>query len=539
MRLPGVPAFFLGAGLALTGSGLVEMLLLAGLRPLTPVAWPGLGMVLGAALGGARALAGGACVLAAYYVLNALAPQRFAEFYSHASNTVAWAAGLALLAGLVLALRSRLRFAEALRLNEQRLRTITDNLPGLVSYIDAAERYSFANRVYEAWLGRPRQAIEGSSVREVWGEEAYRLLKPNIERALRGERVSHEYAYAHGGLERHVLASYVPDTDVSGKVKGFFVLGSDITQLAAVRAELRAARERLESALDGSNVALWDTDLRTGRVYLSEAWAAMIGAPPGETVVNLQDFFALLHPDDVEPAQRIARETMKGERPVYAVEHRVRTRGGEWRWLLSRGRVTERDPRTGRAVRMIGTNVDITDRKRIEEAVHSVSRTDPLTGLANRALFDDRLKLALARARRSGGAVALLYLDMDRFKEVNDSLGHAAGDEVLKTFATRLLSCVRGTDTVARIGGDEFVVLLEEMRDPEDATAVARKILDAMRAPVRWQDRDLAITTSIGVAHGGTTDDLQSLLGRADAALYEAKAAGRDAVRGVEAGRMP
>lgn len=360
LRLARVPFFALGAGLALTGSGVVETLLLAGLRPLTPVAWPGLGMVLGAALGGARGVAGGASVVAAYYLLNLVEPRRFPEFYGQLSNTVAWGVGLALLAAVVLALRSRLRFADALRESEQRLRTITDNLPALVSYIDAAERYRFNNRVYESWLGTSRGQIEGRSVREVWGEEPYRLLKPNIERALRGERVSHEYAYVQGGVERHLLASYVPDFDASGRVRGCFVLGSDVTQLAAVQAELRAARARLESALDGSNVALWDADLRTGRVYLSEAWALIVGGPPGDTVATVQELLALVHPDDLETMVRASAETMKGDRPVYAAEHRVRSRAGEWKWVMSRGRVTERDPHTRRAVRMARTSTSPT-----------------------------------------------------------------------------------------------------------------------------------------------------------------------------------
>ena len=529
--MPRVPFFVLGAGLALAGSGLVEALILAGVRPLTPVAWPGLGMILGAALGGMPALAGGTSVLAAYYLLNFVEPQRFPEFYGQLSNTVAWAAGLALVAATVLALRSRLKSEDTLSESEQRLRTITDNLPALVSYIDAGERYRFNNRVYESWLGLGRDDIRGRTVREIWGEELYGLMKPNIERALRGERVSHEYAHAQNGVERHVLASYVPDVDASGSVKGFFVLGSDVTQLAAVQGELRAARERLESALDGSSVALWDADLRTGRVYLSDAWAAIVGGPPGDTVAGIQDLLALVHPDDVEAAVRASVETMKGERPVYAAEHRVRSHAGEWKWVLSRGRVTERDPRTRRALRMIGTNVDITDRKRIEEAMQSVARTDPLTGLANRLLLADRLKLAIARARRNRAGFAVLYIDIDHFKRVNDSFGHAAGDGLLKAFAARLLACVRATDTVARLGGDEFVVLLEEVRERDNALAAARKILEEMRAPIRFDGGEAQITASIGIAHGDGDEDPEGLLTRADAALYEAKAAGRDTVR--------
>jgi diguanylate cyclase (GGDEF)-like protein/PAS domain S-box-containing protein len=291
--------------------------------------------------------------------------------------------------------------------------------------------------------------------------------------------------------------------------------------------QLRIERDRLEMAIDGSNVVLWDTDIATHRVYLSEAWARILGTGEGDTVTTLPELLALVHPEDAEAVRRAAIEALKGHRPAYAVEHRVRARNGEWRWLLSRGRVTEREA-NGRATRLIGTNVDITERKRIEEAVHSAAQSDPLTGLSNRLLFDDRLRVALTRSRRSGSDLAVLYLDLDRFKQVNDTLGHPAGDRLLKDVALRLRACVRQSDTVARLGGDEFVVLLEDLRDREHAVVVAEKIIEEMRRPIRIEGRDLAVTTSVGLAYAHAGTDGESLLKRADKALYEAKAAGRD-----------
>src|SRR6185295_9566794 len=289
---------------------------------------------------------------------------------------------------------------------------------------------------------------------------------------------SHDFPLGSAGQERHVLASYVPDVDAAGRVRGFFLLGSDITQLAAARSDLRMERERLEAALDGSSVALWDTDLRTRRVYLSDAWAQIVGVGSGDTVTTLEELEALMHPDERDMARRLSLEVMKGKRAVYAIEHRVRARNGEWKWIISRGRVTERDPHSGHALRMIGTNVDITDRRRMEEAVQSAAQSDPLTGLANRLLLDDRLRVAVARLRRSGAQLAVLYIDLDRFKAVNDSLGHAAGDALLKDVAARLRGGVRASDTVARLGGDEFVVLLEDIKERAHALRVADKILE-------------------------------------------------------------
>jgi len=227
-------------------------------------------------------------------------------------------------------------------------------------------------------------------------------------------------------------------------------------------------------------------------------------------------------------------ESMKGARPVYALEHRVRARNGEWRWILSRGRVTERDPASGRALRMIGTNVDITDRRRMEEAIQSAAESDALTGLANRRLFTDRLRLAIARSRRGGTQLAVLYLDIDHFKQVNDSLGHAAGDALLRDFAARLRASVRATDTVARFGGDEFVILLEDLKEREHALRVVEKILEDCRQPLRIEERQIVATASAGLAYGDGTADDAALLKRADAALYAAKAAGRDGYRVAE-----
>jgi len=526
-----------GAGLALAGVALVEIFVSFRAAPFSPIGWPAVGMLAAAALWGAYGLLGGAVVVLLYYCVNAMHPERFADFFSGMPTLLSWLGGLVVLSAATLVLHVRLRRAESaatlaarLRETDERLRVITDNMPALVSYIDRDERYCFNNRAYQDWLGMPREQFAGRTVREVWGEERYKLMKPNIVRALQGERVAFEYAVGGPGAERRILASYVPDADGAGAVKGFFVLGSDVTPLEAARAEASAARERLEKALDGSSVALWDVDLRTGRVYLSEAWSEILGAPRAETVVHVDQLLALMHPEDVEPARRASIETMKGLRPAYAAEHRVRAAEGEWRWILSRGRVTERDPRTGKALRMIGTNLDITDRKRIEEALQSVAQSDPLTGVANRVLLMDRLGRALSRARRNASQVAVLYLDIDRFKPVNDSLGHAAGDALLKAFAGRLTACVRTTDTVARLGGDEFVVLLEDLKDNSSALRIADKILEAMRAPISLDGQDVHITTSIGIAQGAGEDE-GALLKRADAALYDAKAGGRNGFR--------
>ena len=527
--------FFAGAGLALTGVAVIELFLATGMRLYSPVGWPGFGMIAGAAFFGLRGFLGGATVVLGFYFLNMLRPARFAAFYDGPGPSIAWLVAIVVLSLIATALSARLRRAErgaalerSARESEAMLRNITDNIPGLVAYIDAAERYRFANAAYEKWIGMKPEQMVGRTIRELWGEKRYAQFEPNLQRVLRGERVSYEYAVTNGS-ERRMLATYAPDKDASGEVKGFYILASDVTELVRARNEAREAHDRLERALDGSSIALWESDLRTGRVYLSEAWGEMAGGTRGDIVSTVAELLTLVHPDDLEAARRASLETMKGLRPVAVAEYRVRAGADGWRWLLTRGRVTARDPDTGRALRMVGTNVDITDRKRMEEALQSVANTDALTGLANRVALADRIRLAIARSRRNSTAFALLYLDIDRFKQVNDGLGHSAGDKLLVQFAMRLRACVRASDSVARLGGDEFIVLLEDLKDRGAALRIADKILEETRAPVRIDAREVAVTTSIGIAYYAGDETGEELLQRADAALYEAKRAGRDA----------
>ena len=420
---------------------------------------------------------------------------------------------------------------EGLRRSEAMLRLLSDNIPAFIAYFDREERYVFANRFYEVWLGRTADEIRGRTIRDLWGADRYALARPWIERALAGHAVTFEEAILLSGRRRYFLLNYVPDRDPEGRVRGVFVLGTDVTQLEAARAELRTARGRLEAALDGSKLALWDLDMRSGTVYLSEAWAEIVGGERVAVRATGEELLRMVHPADLEAVKGAALEAVKGRRPAYAIEHRVQAMDGSWRWILSRGQVTERDPATGHALRMVGTNYDITDRKQVEEALQSEAQTDPLTGLANRARLNDRLALALARSQRSGRRTAVLYLDIEYFKQINDSRGHAAGDAMLREFASRLRACVRGTDTVARPGGDEFVIVLEELPEERLADQIAEKLLAKARLPIEADGATVTVTTSIGIAlsEGGSTGD--ELLRAADKALYEAKGAGRDGYR--------
>ena len=299
----------------------------------------------------------------------------------------------------------------------------------------------------------------------------------------------------------------------------------------ALQERITAARrsgERLSLALEGSEQALFDWDIVKGSIHYSARASTLRGGPNEETEATPEDMRGFVHPDDLAPLLARLHDAVRGVTPIYQAEYRVRHRDGHWVWVRSRGRVVERDA-DGRALRLVGTDADVSKDKAAEERLRQRAEFDLLTGLPNRALFNDRLGSAIERSRRSGQLLALLFLDIDRFKAVNDSHGHEAGDELLKIVAERMVATVRGVDTVARLAGDEFTVILEGLNGPADAEAVAGKLIEAMRLPVRLGPSFARVSISIGLAFlGGDEDDPARLLRRADEALYDAKRRGRD-----------
>jgi diguanylate cyclase (GGDEF)-like protein len=293
--------------------------------------------------------------------------------------------------------------------------------------------------------------------------------------------------------------------------------------------KLARSEQRLQLALDGSRLALWDWDVSNGKVYLGEQWQVILGGQAGPSVITSAELQSMVHPEDLPTLATQLRDVLKGKLDLYDVEHRVRTLSDEWKWIHSKGKVVARSG-DGRVSRMIGTNADIDEHKQAELLVEHQAKHDMLTSLPNRVLFYDRLKRATARSKRYQRLMAVLYLDIDKFKSINDNLGHAMGDALLKGFARRLADCVRQTDTVARLGGDEFTVILEELNNRDNGRAVAQKIVESMRPEFLLENRAITITTSAGMVFFEGAEDVSgdALIKKADQALYEAKGAGRN-----------
>src|SRR5206468_8577488 len=237
----------------------------------------------------------------------------------------------------------------------------------------------------------------------------------------------------------------------------------------------------------GTNDGIWDWDLASDRVYYSPRWKAILGFEDPEVGDAPAEWLGRIHPDDIGRVRAKLADHREGRIPLFEDEHRIRHKDGVYRWVLSRG-FAVRDA-SGRAHRMAGAQTDVTDRRAY----------DSLTGLPNRALFVERVGYAASRARRrSEHRFALLFIDLDGFKAVNDTLGHPAGDQVLIGVARRLEACVRPGDVVARLGGDEYAVLLERIDQPDGATEVASRVLVELRPPFSVGGRDVTVSASIG-----------------------------------------
>jgi diguanylate cyclase (GGDEF)-like protein/PAS domain S-box-containing protein len=305
--------------------------------------------------------------------------------------------------------------------------------------------------------------------------------------------------------------------DATGRPVGIVTLCEDITDRKRAEEALRQSEERYALAVRGTNDGIWDWDLTSDRVHYSARWKAILGFEEAEVGDTPAEWLGRVHPEDLDRVRTKLANHREERSPLFEDEHRIRHKDGVYRWVLSRG-FAVRDG-SGRAYRMAGAQTDVTDRRAY----------DSLTGLANRALFVERVGYAAARARRrSEHRFALLFIDLDGFKAVNDTLGHPAGDQVLIAVARRLEACVRPGDVVARLGGDEYAILLERIDPPLGATEVAGRILEALRPPFTVSGRDVAVSASIGIAVSVTgREPVDDLLRDADAAMYRAKAAGK------------
>jgi diguanylate cyclase (GGDEF)-like protein/PAS domain S-box-containing protein len=315
-------------------------------------------------------------------------------------------------------------------------------------------------------------------------------------------------------------------------VLGWAAIGAADRRRRALKA-LAAAEARWKLALNAAGDGVWDCDITNGIALLSPSAQRILDSEHATVSwFGSKGMAELVHPDDIDAVRTTLREHIDGVTPDYATVHRIRMRDGSWRWIEARGTVTERGERN-EPLRMIGTFSNIDARKQEEERMRRMAHEDPLTKLPNRVLLDDRMHQAILVAARDDHKVGLIYFDLDKFKPVNDTHGHAVGDRLLCMVAERVRGVLRESDTLARVGGDEFAVLLPRCAQAQDTERVAIAILACLEQPFIDGPRELNISGSIGYAmYPDCGDDGEALLHCADLAMYDAKAYGRNRISG-------
>jgi diguanylate cyclase (GGDEF)-like protein/PAS domain S-box-containing protein len=365
-------------------------------------------------------------------------------------------------------------------------------------------------------------AMHGYALEEVIGADA-RIFAAEPRPASRPVELGSVKRWSRERMSRRKEGALFPVrlmsdlvTDAAGAPIGIVTSSEDISERRRAEEALRDSEERYALAVAGANDGVWDWDLRKGVIHLSSRWKRIAGWDDADIGTSPDEWFSRVHPEDLPRLKGRLEAHLEGKSAQLEVEYRIRRRDGTWAWVLTRGVAVR--AADGKPHRIAGSQTDVTDRRGF----------DALTLLPNRALLIERVELALARVRRRPESrFALLFLDLDRFKQVNDTLGHLAGDRLLVTTARRLEDCIRPGDTAARLGGDELAVLLDRIASPSDAFDVATRISRALSEPLEIQGRPVTVSASIGIAIGAGRGTASDLLGEADTALYHAKAAGR------------
>jgi diguanylate cyclase (GGDEF)-like protein/PAS domain S-box-containing protein len=411
------------------------------------------------------------------------------------------------------------------RLEEgHRRREVIDFLEQGMSVVDADGQVTLWNDALERMLGRSREDVLGRRLVDAVSA----LSITGVPRALQDTLADRTSRTLDDVRLSTAVDARILQVKLLPVVGGVALLWHDVTERTHAEHELKQTGARLSLAAEGANDGLWQWNLRTQEFYVSGRWRALVGLSEDATIGRPEDWLTRVHADDVVGLKAALEAHLAGHTEVFLHEHRVRHENGDYRRFLCRGLAVKGAPR--RRHRIAGSFTDTTEHAMAQEQLRSVGFLDPLTGLVNRGIFVEGLgrRLDELKPRRFANSFAVLYLDLDRFKIVNDSLGHLVGDELLVAVSRRLELCLRPGDALARLGGDEFAILLSGLGDDSQANAIAFRIQDALRAPFAIGGREVFTSASIGVAFGpsGYTSP-DEVMRDADTAMYHAKARGK------------
>ena len=456
----------------------------------------------------------------------------------------------------------------ALRSSEMQLHLVTENVPAMIVYFDRNFVCGFSNSQYAKFFGFSKAGILGKHMSEVIGKDNFEAIVPYLHRVMDGQAVSYEAERESSeGVKRQMQISFAPDIDALGFVKGSYALVIDITASKTSENAVRTHALQQEAIAVYGQFALESRDIDAlvsnaaamvtsgldidhsgvlrivhGRQDLmlvaGVGWNAnsvgsvTVNADPGSSIrAALSSGNPVVVPSIHEAGHSILSSFVQSHSLLSGLEVAIPTSDGPFGILGAYRRDARRFSREDcNFLKAIATALGTAiGRHRVEERLSHVAQFDSITGLPNRTLFHDRLLQAMARARRRKSALALIFLDLDGFKEINDTLGHKAGDRLLRAVGARLKHSLREGDTVARLGGDEFTVILEDLHDRDEASAVAHKVLGALAKPLTLEKQEFAVTASAGLTvYPHDSRNVETLLKNADTAMYYAKDKGKN-----------
>ncbi len=444
--------------------------------------------------------------------------------------------------GIMENIHARRQAEEALRESQQRLADIISFLPDATLAIDTDGKVIVWNRAIEEMTGIPASEMIGQG-NYAYTIPFYGVRRPQLMDLLQEDNPDLEARYAHfrrdgsavtaeafcpnlyGGSGAHIFMKASPLHDRDGRIIGAIESIRDISDRKHMEEVLKQSEERYRTIIENIEDGYCEVDLEGNFTFFNEALQRITGYEASE--LHGMNFRIYMDEENARKVSLTFDDILLTGIPVERFECEILCREGVRRTVEMSAtliRDAEANPVGFRSIAR-----DTTERKKAEEAIREMAYHDILTGLPNRQLFTDRLEMAMARAEREEGVLAVLMMDLDRFKDINDTLGHTAGDELLVAVGSRLKGLFRRVDTVARFGGDEFVILLPEVRGDEDTLWICQKAVEAIREPFVCGDHVLEVTTSIGAAlypsHG---TDMNTLLRNADVAMYKAKRAGRN-----------
>ncbi|WP_296510920.1 bifunctional diguanylate cyclase/phosphodiesterase [Rhodoferax sp.] len=416
----------------------------------------------------------------------------------------------------------------------KRMATVAEISSNAIAITDAGLRV--------VWVNQAFSALTGHSDEQACGRRIGTLLKGRsadpthftefTESLIRGRGIKREVRIVtKKGELGWVLLDMQPISEPDGAVSGWVMVATDLS-------EVRSQQEILSLAVSGAGLGIWHWDLVDQSVGWNRRMQQILGYPDGVLVPHASTWRSLIHPEDLSAWEQSVRMHLQDESREHRLSVRLRHYSGRWVWILFAGRAADRTVQ-GRVLRIAGVAMDVNAQKALEQQLRTAARTDDLTALPNRTEMVEMIRAAIERRRQEPGYhFAVLFMDFDRFKQVNDTLGHTVGDALLRQIARRLEESLRPGDAfvqaddfekvAARIGGDEFVVLLDDIRGDLDAIHVAGRLLDVLAVPYQVEGHRVTSTVSIGIVTSlHAQADADSVLRDADIAMYEAKRTGR------------